>query len=364
VWLSHLDLRNFRNISGAALDLSPGFNFFHGLNGAGKTAVLEAVHVLGRGRSFRTQQLQDLIQTGQDGLLVRAVAEDEHVGTQRLVFSRHRGGRTELRINGEAGSRMSQLAALVPMEVMTPSMVDLVFAGPSLRRQWLDWGVFHVKHDYLVTLRRYMTALRQRNACLKSLAGGRLQMSALEPWTLEVAQLGDHVSGARLHHLDGIRGHVTECLQALSTDFEVEIIYRRGWPEGEELANVLGESVAREVKSGATGMGPHRADVEFRVHGQLCSATLSRGQAKLLASALMLAQADLVERSGIRSGMFLIDDIGAELDERHRNQLFQALLLRHCQVLATSVELPAAGILEQCPGHALFHVEQGRIARI
>lgn len=362
MWLRRLELQSFRNIEKLGIELSPGFNFFFGANGAGKTAILEAVHVLARGRSFRTAHINDLIRMGEERLVIRALGEDEHVGSQRLVLVRNRGGGTELRINGESGRRMSQVSVLFPMEVMTPSMVELVFGGPALRREWLDWGVFHVKHDYLAVLRRYVVALRQRNASLKAITMGRMKPPELESWTQEVARLGNLVDQARREHLEDMRPRVSACLGALSSGFEVDITYRQGWPEGQELENVLGENVSREVKSGATGSGPHRGDVELRIDGQLCSGTLSRGQAKVLASALMLAQADAMRANGRRTGLFLIDDIGAELDIRHRRRLFQALVERDCQVLATSVEVPEAEVLEQCHTHALFHVEQGKVA--
>ena len=176
MWLRRLEVERFRNIEATALDLSPGFNFFYGENGAGKTALLEAVHVLARGRSFRTQQNNELIQVGGDALVIRATAEDEHRGRQALALMRSRSGKTELRINGESGRRMSQAATLLPLEVMVPTMVDLVFGGPALRRQWLDWGVFHVKPQFLALLRRYVSSLRQRNACLKGMVAASSTM--------------------------------------------------------------------------------------------------------------------------------------------------------------------------------------------
>lgn len=361
MWLRRLELEYFRNISGASMDLCPGFNFFYGMNGAGKTAILEAAHVLARGRSFRTQHANDLIQLGANAMVIRADADDEHLGIQRLVFGRARGGGTEVRVNGTAGRRMSQISMLIPMEVMVPSMVDLVFGGPGGRREWLDWGVFHVKHEYLEILRRYVSALRQRNAGLKAIAAGRLRLEDLEPWTAEIVRLGLLVTQARVDHLQDMRTRVENSLALLNGTLEVEICYRQGWPEGQDLANVLGESRQREVKSGITGAGPHRADMELRIHDQLCSVTLSRGQAKVLASALMIAQADLVGASGNRAALFLIDDIGAELDADHRQSLFRALLDRGCQVLATSVEAPEPQFLEECRSRAVFHVEHGRV---
>ncbi len=361
MWLRRLQLENFRNIVRLDVALSPGFNFLHGPNGAGKTAILEAIHVLARGRSFRSSQVGELIRVTSDALVIRVVGEDEHLGSQRVAYARGRTGTPEVRINGESGRRMSQVAALFPLEIMTPTMVDLVFGGPSARRDWMDWGVFHVKHDYLPTLRRYLSALRQRNACLKSIATGSIRMAELEPWTLEVANLGVQVDRARRIHLEDMSQRVSECLDELSSGFEVRMSYRSGWPDGADLANVLGESAPREVKSGMTLAGPHRAEVELRSNGQSCAATLSRGQAKVLASALMLAQADAIAETGRRKGIFLIDDIGAELDAKHRKRLLEALLRRNCQVFATAVDPPEAEALVQCQGTALFHVEHGVI---
>jgi DNA replication and repair protein RecF len=243
-------------------------------------------------------------------------------------------------------------------------MTDLVFGGPAGRREWLDWGVFHVKHDYLAVSRRYAAALRQRNAGLKAHALGRMPLGELEPWTREVAALGSLVDEARREHFDDMTSRVSAALTELSSDSAVELAYRRGWPDGQPLENVLGESTAREVKSGATLAGPHRADIELRSAGQPCATTLSRGQAKVLASALMLAQADAVRGNGERAGLFLIDDIGAELDSSHRQRLFRALVRRGSQVLATSVERPERNVLAHCGTYRLFHVEHGTVTPV
>jgi len=361
VWLRQLELESFRNISCGAIELCPRFNFFFGSNGAGKTAILEAVTVLARARSFRTQQVSEVIQDGRDGLVVRGTVHDELRGTQRLVLARSRSGSTELRINGQSARRMSQAAALLPLEVLDPSTVELVFGGPGWRRQWLDWGVFHVKQDYLLLMRRYSAALRQRNACLKAIGLGRQPVRALEPWTEEVAKLGEEVTVLREGHVHALRKPLRACMTALSDGLAVELNYRKGWPEGPSLMKFLSEAVPREVKLGVTSAGPHRADVEFRDQGMLCSVKFSRGQAKVLASALLLAQSDLTQQLAHRNSLFLIDDIGAELDEVHRERLFAALVERQTQVLATAVEAPSASILERCHEHRLFHVKQGSI---
>src|SRR5690606_31320241 len=108
-----------------------------------------------------------------------------------LGLSRARTGRAEVRINGQPGQRLSQVAELLPLQVMVPSLSDLVFGAPSERRQWLDWGVFHVEHSYLRTLRDYVHAMRQRNAALKAVAAGELGEADLEIWSEEMARHGE-----------------------------------------------------------------------------------------------------------------------------------------------------------------------------
>jgi DNA replication and repair protein RecF len=358
-----LELLDCRNVEHAALDLSPSFNFLHGSNGAGKTAVLEAVHVLARGRSFRSNQLQDVIRVGCDRMVVRATVLDEHLGGQRLVFVRLRDSTTEMRINGEPCARMSQVSALLPLEVMTPDLVELVFGGPGVRRQWLDWGVFHVKHEFLGVTRRFNQSLRQRNACLKAVAAGRLAESALDSWDAELSKLGESLAELRRDHFDGLEGLIVGCLEELGADFEARMNYKCGWDDDCKLPEALSRARAKDLRLGVTSAGPHRADVEFITRGQPSAVTLSRGQAKVLASALLLAQADHIRACASRIGLFLIDDIGAELDGRHRRLFFRALVSRGVQVLATSVDRPELPVLEECGESATFHVEQGRINR-
>ena len=364
MWFRRLEIHDLRNLEDVGFDLEPGLNYFFGANGAGKTAILEAVHLLARGRSFRGPQPADLIRRGQSGATVHAVVDDEHRGQQSLGVSRARAGRAELRINGQPGRRLSQAAELLPLQVMVPSLSDLVFGAPSERRQWLDWGLFHVEHNYLRTLRDYLHAVRQRNAALKAAAAGGLGLAELEAWTAEMARTGEAVSQSREAYLRDLAPEVTDVLQELAPEVELDLSYRRGWPAGQTLRKVLGESVPREVKLGASQSGPHRADVDLRASGSPAGASLSRGQGKSVASALMLAQARLLRRTARRSSVFLIDDIGAELDLPHAERFFRLLGGLGAQILATSSSGPGAlaGLPDVEP--ALFHVEHGQVRRM
>lgn len=360
---NRLEVSCFRNLGAVGINLAPGLNTFYGDNGAGKTALLEAVHLLCRGRSFRTQKTQTLIQTGKDQLVVRGVIDDEARGTTTLAFSKDRQARTEMRLNGEAERRLSQVARLTPLQVMLPDIGELVFGPPAKRRSWLDWGTFHVKPSYLETLRKYLRAVKQRNALLKDHAG----QQTLRPWHEEVARLGEVVTEDRLDYLDRLLPHFRAVLTELAPGLDLDVEYRRGWGVDETLSNLLAESSAREVKYASTLWGPHRADVQIRADNSPASAVLSRGQGKLVASALQIGQASLLSESEQRSTVFLIDDAGAELDVAHNARFFAVLERLGGQILATTTRYPSMvdemidESVEVDPDTAVFHVEHGRV---
>ena len=164
--LTHLEVLGFRNVSRADVDLSSGINLLVGENGAGKTAILEAIYLLARGRSFRTTQSKQLIRHGDDELVVRAEVDTGQM-VHRLARGKSRGGETKAKIDGESAHKQSRFAELLPLQTLLPGIADLVLDGPSIRREFVDWGLFHVEHQYLEISRRYRKALGQRSAWLR-----------------------------------------------------------------------------------------------------------------------------------------------------------------------------------------------------
>ena len=350
------------------LTLEEGINYFWGENGAGKTALLEAVSVLARGRSFRSSQLADLVASGQDAFTLRMSFLDEHRGPQTVAVMRSIRGRSQLKLNGEPGRRLSEVARILPVQILLPSLSDLVFGSPVERRRWLDWGLFHVKPNYLSTLKEYLQVLKQRNAALKSYARGEFGQRGIDVWTQKLLVTAEQLDIQRREYMDDAAVEVLEVLEMLSPKLKIALSYRRGWPECESLEKVLSETLARDVKLGATSAGPHRSDIQLSAGVELksrASSILSRGQGKLLASAMILGQARLLMKESSRNSVFLIDDLGAEMDQKHSAALFRLLGEMGSQVLATSTHLPgesrATDLSSNMVPVTMFHVEHGKI---
>lgn len=348
-----VDIGNVRNIDAGKLELDPRANLLVGPNGAGKTSALEAVHLVMRGRSFRTTRADRVIRHGEEGMSVAAVLVDERAGIVRLGYARARRGRVELRRDGQVVRQASRVASLLPIQLLLPDLPELVFGGPAGRRQWLDWGVFHVKQDYAEVLGSYLRALRHRNALLRA-----VDRKTLPAWTAQVAELGEAVAEARRAYFDQAAGKVATALGVLNPDLDVGLSYFPGW-NADSLAEVLGQQVDRDVKLGATQAGPHRADVRITCGPEDAAQVLSRGQGKAVASALRIGQAQDLARLGKRS-LFLIDDLGAELDEEHNERYYRLLEDMDCQIVATSTEGAIGELLMGSRGGRTFHVKHGR----
>jgi DNA replication and repair protein RecF len=358
--LIRLEISGVRNLSSVSIECAAGLNLFIGPNGAGKTAILEAVHLLARGRSFRSTTAESVIQHGTEHLMVRARLEDEHRGALSVGLAKHRGNRTELHLNEVPERRLSDVARLMPIQLALPDASDLVFGAPQERRRFIDWGTFHVEPPYLDQLRDYQRALHQRNALLRYLKGQQSESTEreLDVWTERLISLATEVDRARQLYLARLCPIVLTKLAALAPEVEIAMSYRPGWREGGTLEDCLRESVARDVKFGLTHFGPHRGDLRLSVGTGAAAATLSRGQAKIVASALRLAQAELTNELGGRQSLFLIDDVGAELDAAHNERFFRALEATGSQVFATATSATALGsAFIGC--RQVFHVEQG-----
>ena len=359
--LNFLEVEQFRNLTSARLEFCTGFNLIEGPNGAGKTTLLEAIHLLARGKSFRSSKLSNLIQ--RDGRMLRARAQVERGSGQHhsLALEKQIGGQTRLRLDGQEAKSAASLAAFLPVQLVLPNVAGLIFNGPADRREFLDWGVFHVKQDYVRLARQYRKVLRQRNAWLRDDQHGPITE---DPWMPMITETGQLISGLREGYLATFSPIFDDILNRLDPDLDCDLAYQAGGYEKNltETRKKMAETKLRDVKSGSTQLGPHRADVVIKLAGVSAQETASRGQGKTIGSAAALAQSALLAQHNKQPSLVLIDDFGAELDEAHRLRLLHTLLAIGCQVVATSTE-PLSGLLSELSGEHLrvFHVEHGSV---
>ena len=365
--LNLLRVQNFRNLEDVELHFSPGFNYLYGENGAGKTALLEAVALLARGRSFRSGRTDSQIRHGQNVVRIAGTVRGSSGIESDLTWSRQRQpAEVRLSIDGLKAAKRSDVARRLPLQTVLPDAAELVYGPPANRRAFLDWGLFHVEPSYLHASANYRQALQQRNAWLKLQMGADLKITD-DPWLDVLVSHGVKLGEMRSGYVMGLKTFFQRNLSSLAPSQNVELGYDfGGWDSIENAAKKLGESLSRDVKFGTTHYGPHRADLKMMSGGRPAAELLSRGQAKVTASALILAQAEYqLERTGNRC-VILIDDFGAELDAAHWRLFAQRLQELACQVIVTSTEPPGmtGGLVGELGKCELFHVKQGSIEAV
>jgi DNA replication and repair protein RecF len=336
------------------LELDPRRNYIFGPNGAGKTSVLEGIFVLGRGRSFRTRNMGRLVQHGAEGFTI--FGEVEAQGSLRRLGVAYQAGRLQKKVDGEVAAGMAQLAALMPVHAIDPSMHALVEGGPSERRRFLDWGVFHVEPAYLETWKRYRRVLSQRNAALKR----RASRSELQPWSTALAEAGTEVDRSRRHYLERLGPFVSDIGRRL-LDRPLSLDYRRGWMPDQQLEDVLTAAETREGDHATTEFGPHRAEVVLRLDGRRVQDEASRGQQKLTAAALVVAQVAVESVDRPPRGVLVVDDPAAELDADSLARLLGVLADLRAQLIFTALTPEHLRPEADSP---VFHVERGEVRRL
>jgi len=350
--LAELRIENLRCIEGAALEFSPELNLIAGENGAGKTTVLEAIFLLGRGRSFRTRSTERLIRHAQPKLTVFGRTDDSP--PKRAGVEVATDGGTRARIDGENATSLLELSGVLPVQAIDPEIHKLVDQGPERRRRWLDWFVFHVEPTFGAYWARYNRALKQRNAALRS-GGGEISA-----WDSELIQNGVAITEARQRALE----RLVPCLHQTFERFgglDVSVGFTTGWLAGTSLQDALRTHASRDRERGTTTAGPHRADVTLRRSHRVARETLSRGQQKLTAVAMIVSQLRLLQDELNLRAVLLLDDPAAELDDKNLQRLFDELSMLRCQMIATSLTQETA--LFQAP-KATFHVEQGVVKQL
>jgi len=359
VRLNLIRLGQFRGFTSAEWRPGPGFNLVLGGNGAGKTSLLEAAHLLAHGRSFRGRVRDGLVRSGAEALEVYAewIAESGPGRTRRAGL-RHGGQAWEARMDGARVGTLADLCAEIAVVSFEPGSHELVTGPAEVRRRFLDWSLFHVEPDFLPCWRRYARALRQRNALLKA----RAAAAALDPWDEALAEAGERLHGFRDAHVGQWRPGILEQLQAVLPELGgARLGYAPGWRQAERsLIDSLRQSRDRDLALGYTVSGPHRADWRVDFDALPGREALSRGQGKLVALAAVLSQAALFAAVRGEWPVIALDDLGSELDAEHQRRVLSGLSDTPAQVLITGTE-PPTGLSGLGLDLVVFHVEQGAV---
>jgi len=350
--LSQLQIRNFRNLVQVDLEPGAGINLITGSNASGKTSLLEAIYYISHLRSFRTPYLADLINHNMRRLQLFARVTSN--GHETPVGIRRSRDQLEVRADQRPLKRVADLAALIPVLAIHPDSYKLLTGSPSQRRQFIDWGVFHVEHGFYDAWQRYRKALSQRNAALKS----NQKIAYCTVWDHQLDSAASHIDRLREVYISELQPVMLDLVTIFFPQQTVSIEYRRGWKAGMPFSEALNASLERDRRRGFTTVGPHHAELVILVNGKSAQTSISRGQQKLMVALLRLSQVQRFIESSDRRCVLLYDDLPAELDSHNRHKVLEVLENLPIQIFLTAIDrvdvnLPSGRLCQ------LFHVEHG-----
>lgn len=349
MYLASLILANFRNYTHQELLFHPGINVFFGMNGRGKTNLLEAIYYLSVSRSFRTNQDSEIIHFGSDYFYLKG-----HFITKKgeyQVETGYRGPRQfQIKINGK-GSKRNEYIHRHPVVIFTPDDLFLIKGAPSVRRRFLDMECSRLKPLYYSRLRDYYRALRQRNKILKERRGsGNFNPSIAKPWEQMLVEKGGWIVRERIQFLKELESLAQAHYLSLTAGKEnLSILYRSTIcfdDNPEQIESSFEEQLAgarsAELRKGSTLIGPHLDDFALSINGLDTRKYGSQGQQRSTVLALKMGEVDLFNRSGSERSILLLDDVFSELDEERCSRLLEFINSRGDQsFITTAIPLSA-----------------------
>ncbi|MBQ7320502.1 MAG: DNA replication/repair protein RecF [Clostridia bacterium] len=347
---NRITVSDFRNIRAADVTFSEGVNILHGKNAQGKTNLLEAIHLVSVGRSFRGAKEAEMI--GFDApFSTVSVDFTDAVRRQNLTLRIFRGKKRQIEQNKVKLTKMSEMIGQYRTVLFCPEHLSIVKEGPALRRNFLDVAISQLRPMYLHSLQRYNQILRERNQLIKNAAEDRHTFdSTVEFWSLQLAREAAVIATLRCEYLTKAKDYVKESFCEMTAGAEIPDLCYVGAGFRELDAEIYTDREAverrytelltthydREIAAGMTLWGIHRDDMDMTINGHAARSFASQGQQRSLSLALKLAEGEICRRETGENPVFLLDDVFSELDGSRREYLCDKISGK--QIIITSCE--------------------------
>jgi len=340
LYLKHLRVSEFRNLTEQSIEFSPGISFICGRNGEGKTNLLEAIYLLSLSKSYRTSRQQELIKWGAEKAAVFGVLTDS-INETTLAVGIEKGKRELLVNNERVGSVMDYLGHLTTI-AFSPSDLALIKGGPSLRRKFIDKHVNDLKPSTMQHFLSYNKALANKTALL---AQNDVDRRALDSWNVIMAQSASVILEERNSLLEKLEEELRRRENRIGlSDGEIELKLETNIPEEfllkdwRLLFEFYKKVSSQELSRRKAVFGPHRDELIIKLGGVDSRAFASQGQTRSLVLSLKFALLRLIEERKGESPVLLLDDVDSELDSERREALFEAIFSKERQVIITGTD--------------------------
>ncbi len=361
--LTHLQIRQFRNIAQASFPLHEGLNLFEGQNAQGKTAVIEAALFLATSLSHRTRREEELIRWGEDTAYLKGTVDDaaEEIALECGISKQKK----VVKVDGVPLPKIGALYGKLRVVLMAPEDLEIITGSPQIRRRFLDMAISQLDPQYISCLQKFKKSLKQRNHLLKRLQMNRSSnpQAELAAWDMHYITHAVQVIVRRINALNELQPLAENLYAGLADDGPFSIQYSLELQPDEDavreyLTQKLKKTLQHDVDRGSTHHGPHRDDVVCILDGRNLNIFGSQGQRRTAALALRMTEAHWCRQVTSANPLLLIDDVVYEMDNNRRKR-FWDLMNTTAQVIITTTDRTQLGIRQQ--PSVIYQVQNGQI---
>lgn len=335
--ISELKVGNFRCHKDFKINFSPQKTLIYGLNGSGKTSLIEAVYLLLRGKSFRGYDV-DILKSRCSWYKVELKIKDtfsNQIESREIRFKNKPTKTKQFKINQKIHQRIPKNKK-IPVVLFQPDDLNLINGSPSRRRQFFDELISQLKPEYSGFLSRYERALRQRNNLIKN--NPNITLEDLFSWNIILSNYGAKIIQNRLEIINLIQQEINRVYQQItSVKDKILIKYSQKYPKLDQIQPILFEALNRKDDLFlGTLVGPHRDDFIIKFNQNKANQHTSRGENRSIILSLKIIEANLIKEKYNYSPIILLDDVLSELDEKRRDCLLSNISQN--QIIITSTE--------------------------
>lgn len=350
--INKLFLENFRNYENQTISFNEGKNVFYGLNGQGKTNIIEALYYFCTCKSFRSIHDKEVIKFDRDYSHIRIEFTSRGRDNTADIYITEK---KSVKINGINLERLSELIGMTNMVIFTPEHLNLIKEGPGIRRSFLDVFISQIKPQYFNCLMNYYKVLKQRNNLLKD----RRMLSTIDVWNEKLSEYGVALCKYRSEALN----ITDEYLNKFKTENEnLSVVYspsiKGDYTDKENFILRINESLERDLEKGVTMVGPHRDDFDVLLNGKSLKKYGSQGQMRTSVLKIKLSECEIIKSITGEEPVLLLDDVLSELDEVRRKYFTENIKGRQVIITCTDREFAEDG------SGSYFYVEDGRAEQI
>ena len=348
--ISGLSIKSLRNHIETDLELSDGLNVFYGLNGSGKTSILEGVSICGFSKSFLPCSDSSLVRNGDEFYFVSANSKNDLDIDYRIAVRYANGQKKQIKSTLGDNLLPKDVIGEIPMIILSPDYKAITFGAPEDRRQFIDRVLSQASRIYLDDLMKYRHTLKQRNSLLfRAKADRSVDYSELEPWTDLLVRTGVDIILRRRKFIEEFTPKFNETYRDVVEGREVvDIKYvSNGFDDISEFAkiskddligyylNIFARNRDSEIQRGTTIFGPQKDDIQILINNGIARDYASQGQHKSLLISLKFTEFYILKDKKNETPVILLDDIFSELDEERTKKVFDIIEANSAQTFIT-----------------------------